>query len=179
MTQPTTQPLPDHLAPELAIVFCGINPGRTSGARGHHYAGPGNRFWPALHGAGLTPRRYRPEEGPTLPELGLGLTNLVHRTTAAAAELRTVELVAGARRLETVLLELRPRWLAVLGLGAYRVAWNEPDARVGEQPSTIGSTRVWLLPNPSGRGTHYPLPALVAELERLRKAAGLPHLSAC
>jgi len=174
-----TPTLPDHLAPGLAIVFCGINPGRTSGARGHHYAGPGNRFWPALHSAGLTPRRYRPEEDASLLELGLGLTNLVPRITAAASELACAELVAGAQRLEARLRELEPRWLAVLGLGAYRTAWNEPDARVGEQPRTIGSTRIWLLPNPSGRGTHYPLPALVDQLERLRRAAGLPRLDRC
>ncbi|HVS15052.1 MAG TPA: G/U mismatch-specific DNA glycosylase [Thermoanaerobaculia bacterium] len=170
--------LPDHLAPGLAIVLCGINPGRRSAATGHHYAGPGNRFWPALHRAGLTPRRLEPEEDATLLRYGLGLTNLAPRSTAAAAELGRAELEAGARRLARALADLRPHWLAVLGLGAYRAAFREPHAAVGPQRRTIGDTRVWLLPNPSGRGTHYPLERLAAELDALRRAAGLPRRSA-
>jgi TDG/mug DNA glycosylase family protein len=169
--------LADHLAPGLDLVFCGINPGRHSAVSGHHYAGPGNRFWPALHGAGLTPYRLAPREDASLLRYGLGLTNLVARATAAADELDRSELQAGARRLARRLSELRPRWLAVLGLGAYRSAFAEPRATVGCQPRTLGGARVWLLPNPSGRATQYPLERLIAELDALRREAGLRRLS--
>jgi double-stranded uracil-DNA glycosylase len=169
--------LPDHLRPGLAIVFCGINPGRRSAATGHHYAGPGNRFWPALHLAGLTPRQLAPEEDATIPRYGLGLTNLVDRATAAADELERGELEAGARRLARKLAAARPRWLAMLGLGAYRAALGEPSASLGPQPRTLGGAPIWLLPNPSARGTHYPTERLADELDALRRAAGLPRLS--
>jgi TDG/mug DNA glycosylase family protein len=154
----------------LAVLFCGINPGLTSAATGHHFARPGNRFWPALHGSGLTPRRLRPAEQAELLDLGLGLTNLVHRPTAAAAELTPAELTAGGQRLTRLVTELAPRLVAVVGISAYRGAFGHPKAVVGRQPELIGDRPVWVLPNPSGLNAHWQLPALTAEFARMRAA---------
>ena len=162
--------LPDVLPADgrpLRVLFCGINPGLMSAATGHHFARPGNRFWPALHLSGFTPRRLRPDEQWLLPDLGLGITNVAHRPTARAAELSATELVEGGRRLTALIGRVRPAWLAVVGVTAYRVAFAEPRAAVGRQDRTIGTTRVWLLPNPSGLNAHWTLPALVAEFGRL------------
>jgi len=164
--------LDDVLAPGLRVVFCGINPGLYTAWAGHHFARPGNRFWPALHGSGFTPRLLHPSEQRELVALGLGVTNLVARTTARADELTRAELEAGAQELRAKLRRYRPRWLAVLGAGAYRTAFERPSAGVGEQPDLLEGARVWVLPNPSGRNAHYRLPALVEEFARLRRAAG-------
>ncbi|HET6653525.1 MAG TPA: G/U mismatch-specific DNA glycosylase [Nocardioides sp.] len=164
--------LPDVLAPGLRIVFCGINPGLWSAATGHHFARPGNRFWPALHASGLTPRRLEPAEQHELLALGLGLTNVVPRATARADELTAQEYVEGGRRLVAKMEELRPGWLAVLGVTAYRTAFGDRRAQVGEQPLTIGETRVWVLPNPSGINAHWSAAALADEFTSLRRAAG-------
>jgi TDG/mug DNA glycosylase family protein len=153
--------------PGLEILFCGINPGRTSAALGHHFARPGNRFWPVLHRAGFTPKQLDPSEDGQLLVLGYGLTNLVMRTTARADELSVDELRAGARRLERELVALAPRVLAVLGVGAYRQAFGAPAAKVGKQGVALGHTAVWVLPNPSGLNAHYPMPALVAAYRQL------------
>jgi double-stranded uracil-DNA glycosylase len=147
--------VPDVVAPGLAVLFCGINPGLLTAATGHHFARPGNRFWPALHAAGFTPRRLAPAEQALLPGFGCGITNVVARATASAAELRPEELRAGARALEENLLRWRPRWLAVLGLGAYRTAFGRAGAGPGLQDHRIGGTRVWVLPNPSGLNASY------------------------
>ncbi|MDQ4009291.1 MAG: G/U mismatch-specific DNA glycosylase, partial [Actinomycetota bacterium] len=146
-TIPDVLPGPDH--PPLRVLFCGINPGLASAATGHHFARPGNRFWPALHGAGFTPRRLRPEEQDLLPSLGLGITNIASRATARADELSTAELVAGGERLRELVRDLRPAGLGVVGITAYRVAFAAPRAIVGLQPA-LGPTLVWALPNPSG-----------------------------
>ena len=164
--------VPDVIAPGLSVLFCGINPGLYSGAVGHHFARPGNRFWPALHRSGFTDRLLSPFEERELLRLGLGVTNFVTRTTAAASELSPDEIRAGAARLRRVIARYRPAWFAPLGVTAYRVAFDDPRARVGPQERTIGDTRVWLLPNPSGLNAHYQLPELVEEFARLKAAAG-------
>ena len=158
----------DLVAADLAVLFCGINPGLYSGAVGHHFARPGNRFWPALHGSGFTPRLLSPFEESELLEHGLGVTNFVMRTTATAAELTPEELEASGRRLKAKVRRLRPRWLAPLGVTAYRRAFGRPRAAVGPQEDFIATTRIWLLPNPSGLNAHYQLPALIDEFARLR-----------
>ena len=160
----------DVIAPELRVLFCGINPGLYTGATGFHFAGPGNRFWPALHRSGFTPRQYAPHEVRDLLALGLGVTNVVQRTTATAAELSPAEFIAGARRLRSRLRRYRPRVLAVLGVGAYRTGFARPLAAVGPQEETIGDTRVWVLPNPSGLNASYPLPRIVELFAALRAA---------
>jgi len=163
--------LPGPGDPPLRVLFCGINPGLVSAATGHHFARPGNRFWPALHGAGFTPRRLLPAEQGELAGLGLGVTNLVARATARADELTAAELVAGAQRLRELTARMRPSWLAVVGISAYRTAFGTPTAAVGRQPEPLGATRVWVLPNPSGLNAHYQLPDLIAEFTRLHHAA--------
>jgi TDG/mug DNA glycosylase family protein len=147
--------LPDVIAPGLAVLFCGINPGLYSAAVGHHFGRPGNRFWPTLHAAGFTPRQFFPADERELLGLGYGITNVVRRASATADELADAELVAGGKRLRTKVRKYAPRFLAVLGVGAYRVAFGKPRARVGLQDEAIGGTRVWVLPNPSGLNAHY------------------------
>ncbi len=169
--------LPDLLADGLRVVFCGINPGLWSAATGHHFARPGNRFWPALHASGFTPQLLSPGEQGLLPSLGLGLTNVVARASARADELTPEELVAGGEALRAKVDRHRPDWLAVLGVTAYRSAFGDRHAKVGPQEATLGTTRVWVLPNPSGLNAHWTPAALAGELARLREAAGLPAQS--
>ncbi|MFN2586788.1 MAG: G/U mismatch-specific DNA glycosylase [Actinomycetota bacterium] len=163
--------IPDVIAPGLDVLFCGINPGLYSGATGNHFARPGNRFWPALHLSGFTPRPLHPSEKEELLALGLGITNVVDRTTARADELTRDEVLAGGRALRLKVRRYAPRYLGVLGLGTYRVAFGAKEAAVGPQPETIGETKVWLLPNPSGLNAHYQLPELAEEFAKLRRAA--------
>ena len=165
--------IPDVIAPGLDVLFCGINPGLYSGATGNHFARPGNRFWPALHLSGFTPRQLHPSEKEELLALGLGITNVVDRTTARADELTRDDIVAGGQRLRRKVKRYAPRYLAVLGLGAYRIAFGVKGASVGPQPESMEETKVWLLPNPSGLNAHYQLPALAHEFSRLREAADL------
>ena len=152
--------VPDLLAPGLDVLFCGINPGLYSAATGHHFARPGNRFWPALHLGGFTPRQLAPHEAGELLPCGLGMTVMVRRGTATAAELSPDEYVAGGRALVRKLRKYRPRILVVLGVGAYRAAFDRPAAQLGLQPNQIADTPVWLLPNPSGLNANYQLPDL-------------------
>ncbi|KDN17926.1 G/U mismatch-specific DNA glycosylase [Amycolatopsis rifamycinica] len=163
--------IPDVIAPGLDVLFCGINPGLYSGALGQHFARPGNRFWPALHNGGFTPRRYTPDEQDKLLDLHLGITNVVARTTARADELTGDEFREGGRILTAKVLEYRPRWLAVVGITAYRTAFGFPKAQVGPQDHRIGDTRVWVLPNPSGLNAHWTPAGLAAEFARLRAAS--------
>jgi TDG/mug DNA glycosylase family protein len=163
--------IPDVLAPGLRVVFAGINPGLYSAATSHHFARPGNRFWPALHRSGFTPRQFRPDEQDQLLALGLGITNVASRATARAAELAPVELRAGALELQEKMARLRPHWLAVLGVTVYRTAFGHPDAIVGRQAAVIGPARVWVLPNPSGLNASWPTPRLVEAFRELREAA--------
>jgi double-stranded uracil-DNA glycosylase len=162
--------IPDVVAPGLRVLFCGINPGLWSAATGHHFARPGNRFWPALHLGGFTDRPLRPDEETALLGYGLGITNVVARGTARADELTVDELIAGGRAVEAKVREYRPRWLAVVGITAYRTAFHAPRSRIGRQPERIGDTGVWVLPNPSGLNAHYQLDALAAEFGKLRTA---------
>jgi TDG/mug DNA glycosylase family protein len=162
--------LRDVIAPGLAVLFCGINPGLYSAATGNHFARPGNRFWPALHGAGFTPRRFHPSEKKAFAGLGFGLTNLVGRATASADELAPAEFVAGRSRLARKVRRYRPRIVAFLGMGAYRHAFEAPAAPLGEQPDRFEGARVWVLPSPSGLNANYQLSALVAELRKLKRA---------
>ena len=164
--------IPDIIAPGLRVLFAGINPGLYSAATGYHFARPGNRFWPALHQSGFTPRQLRPSEQDRLLGLGLGITNVAPRATARAAELSSAELRAGAAVLAGKAAEFAPRWLAVVGVTAYRTAFGRPDAMVGPQPDRVAATRLWVLPNPSGLNAHYSAAALATEFARLREAAG-------
>ena len=153
---------------DLDVLFCGINPGLYTAWAGHHFARPGNRFWPCLAASGFTPRLLAPYEQADLLDLGLGITNVVNRATATAAELSRAELQQGGTRLVAFVRRWRPAYLAVLGVTAYRAAFEEPKATLGEQPRTIGTTRLWVLPNPSGLNAHYQPPALAAMFAELR-----------
>ena len=159
------------VAPGLRVLFCGINPGLYSAATGNHFARPGNRFWPALHAGGFTPRRFWPWEKDLLLEQGYGVTNLVARATASADELSPTEFIPGRRRLAAKVRRYRPRIVAFLGMGAYRHAFATPKAALGEQPERFEGARVWVLPSPSGLNANYQMGALVALLRELHKAA--------
>jgi TDG/mug DNA glycosylase family protein len=167
--------LEDVIAAGLRVLFCGINPGLMSAWTGHHFARPGNRFWPALHASGFTPRRFAPAEQREMLDLGFGITNVAERATARADELSRDELTAGGRLLTAKVETYRPDWLAVLGVTAYRVAFDDKPAQVGPQRRTVGDTRIWVLPSPSGLNAHWSPATLAAEFGRLRTAAyGLP-----
>jgi double-stranded uracil-DNA glycosylase len=154
------QPLADLVGPDLRVLFCGINPGTLSGELGLHFARRGNRFWKLLCAGGFTESVLPPAEQHILPELGVGITNLVGRVTAAASELGAAELRAGATQLEAKVGLWRPRCVAVLGLQAYRTAFLRPNAAIGRQPERLGAALLWLLPNPSGLQAHYQLPEM-------------------
>ena len=163
--------LDDLIAPDLDILFVGINPGLWSGATGFHFARPGNRFWPALHAAGLTPRVLSPAEQRELLTYGIGVVNLVPRTTATAAELASEEIRAGGVALVDKIVRFRPRKVAFLGVSTYRIAFGRPKASVGRQPERIGDSEVWVLPNPSGLNAHYQLPQLAQAYSLLRNSS--------
>lgn len=160
--------LPDVIAPDLDVLFCGINPGLYTAAVQQHFGRPGNRFWPTLHRAGLTPRLFHPSEQHELLKLGYGITNVVARATAAADELSREELLEGGRALTRKVKKYEPRVLAVVGVGAYRTAFERPKAKLGLQEETIGGTRIWVLPNPSGLNANYQADALVELFRELR-----------
>lgn len=164
--------VPDVIAPGLAVLFCGINPGLYTAAVGHHFARPGNRFWPALHAAGFTDCVLAPHEERALLDLGYGITNVAARATATADELTAEELTAGGAQLEARVRRYGPRFLAVLGIGAYRSAFARPRAALGVQVETIGATRIWILPNPSGLNAHYQAADLARLYRELGEAAG-------
>jgi TDG/mug DNA glycosylase family protein len=161
--------IPNLLAPSLRVLFCGINPGLYSGATGHHFARPGNRFWPTLHAAGFTPRLLYPWEEHELLALGYGITNVVARTTATAAELAPEEYIEGGRNLMLKVQQFRPRYLAVLGVGAYRTAFARPKAKLGRQDERMDDTVIWVLPNPSGLNAHYQRADLTRLFRELRE----------
>jgi TDG/mug DNA glycosylase family protein len=158
----------------FSVLFCGINPGLYSAATGWHFARPGNRFWPALHLSGFTPRRLAPSEQDLLPGYGLGITNLVPRATAQASELTAGELRDGGERLAEVVRAHRPGYLAVAGVTAYRSAFGRPRASIGPQTEPLGEARVFVLPNPSGLNAHWSLERITASFRSLRDMASLP-----
>jgi TDG/mug DNA glycosylase family protein len=163
--------VPDLAAPGLKVLFCGINPGLYSAATGHHFARPGNRFWPALYAGGFTDRLLSPFEERELLRYGCGIINFVERATAAADELSRQEFVEGAQRLRKKVLRYEPRILACLGVGAYRTGFDRKKATIGEQPESIGQTRLWVLPNPSGLNANYQSADLARLFRQLREAA--------
>lgn len=154
----------------MRVLFCGINPGLYTAAVGHHFARPGNRFWPALFAAGFTDRIVSPFAERELLKLGYGVTNVVMRATATADQLTLEELRSGGKRLTAKVKRYKPAFLAVLGLGAYRVAWQQPKAVVGPQEHIIGDTVVWVLPNPSGLNAHYQAQDLARVFRELKAA---------
>lgn len=162
--------VPDVIAPGLRVLFCGFNPGLYSGATGHHFSRPGNRFWPTLHRSGFTPRQLAPSEERELLDYELGITNIVERSTARASELDAGELRAGGARVIEKLGRFEPRVVAVLGVTAFRVAFGDPKAKVGPQTDTLGGIQAWVLPNPSGLNAHYQIDDLVREFGALRHA---------
>ncbi len=167
-----TQALADLVGPDLRVLFCGINPGTLSGDLGLHFARPGNRFWKLLCAGGFTESVLSPSEQHILPGLGIGITNLVSRVTAAASELNVAELRAGATQLEARVGMLRPRCVAVLGLQAYRTAFRRSKAVIGPQPEPLAAALLWLLPNPSGLQAHYQLPEMNEMFTSLFHATG-------
>ena len=164
----TEKTVRDVIAPHLRVLFCGINPGLYTAAVGHHFARPGNRFWPALHAGGFTERVLSPFEEHELLQNGYGITNVVPRTTASADQLTRAEIIAGGEQLKAKVLRYEPRVLAVLGVGAYRTAFNRPKATIGRQPETIGETILWVLPNPSGLNANYQAPELARLFRELK-----------
>ena len=160
----------DVIAPNLKLLLVGINPGLYSAATGHHFARPGNRFWPTLYASGITPRLYRPFEERELLKLGIGITNIVGRATVAADELTRDELRRGAMRLKRLIRRYRPRTVAIVGVGAYRAALAQPGAKLGKQPEKLDGADVWVLPNPSGLNAHYQPRELARLFGELREA---------
>ena len=159
----------DVIAPGLRVLFCGINPGLYSGATGHHFARPGNRFWPTIYQAGFTLRLLDPSEERELLGLGYGITNLVARATATADELSPKELIAGQRRLKAKVKRFQPQVLAVLGITAYRTAFGQKVVTLGKQPEPLLNSILWVLPNPSGLNAHYQLADLAEHFRALRQ----------
>ncbi|WP_327174442.1 G/U mismatch-specific DNA glycosylase [Streptomyces sp. NBC_01335] len=162
--------VPDVVSGGLRVLFCGINPSLMTAATSYHFAHPGNRFWPVLQLSGFTPRRLAPAEQAELSSYGLGITNVVARATARADELTAQEYRAGGRILVEKVGRLRPQWLAVVGVTAYRTAFGERHAQIGPQERTIGGARVWALPNPSGLNAHWTVGSMAEEYARLRAA---------
>jgi TDG/mug DNA glycosylase family protein len=168
--------IPDVLPAEgepFFVLFCGINPGLYSAATGWHFARPGNRFWPALHLSGFTPRQLKPSEQAELTGYGLGITNIAPRATAQAAELTAEELHDGGARLLTLVEARRPLFVGIAGITAYRTAFARPKAVIGPQPERLGSAHLWVLPNPSGLNAHKTALTLADDFRELRIAAGL------
>lgn len=160
----------DVIKPGLKVLFCGINPGLYSGAVGHHFAHPGNRFWAALYRAGFTKRLVSPFDERELLRTGCGITNIVNRATATATELTSRELIEGARRLTRKVRRYQPECVAFLGVTAYRIAFGRRHARLGRQRDQIAARPVWVLPNPSGLNAHVQLADLTRRLRALRRS---------
>ncbi len=165
------------VAPDLRVLFVGINPGLYTAAIGHHFGRPGNRFWAALHRGGFTARALSPYDERELLDLGIGITNIVNKATRVAEELSRDDLRRGGRGVERTVRRYRPTVVAVLGLGAYRLAFDRPRATIGPQDERIAGAPTWVLPNPSGRTASYQLDALERLFRRVREDAGLPDLT--
>lgn len=161
--------VPDVIAPNLHVLFCGINPSLYSAVVGHHFARPGNRFWRSLHAAGFTDRLFSPDEDQLLPALGYGITNIVDRATATADQLSAEELVWGGQNLAAKAQQYCPQMIAILGISAYRTAFKQPKAKIGEV-APLENTRLWVLPNPSGLNAHYQIKELAESYQQMRQA---------
>src|SRR2546423_13748519 len=162
--------VPDLLRANLDVLFVGINPGLYTAAVGHHFARPGNRFWPAMHKGGFTPTQLSPFDSTKLLDLNLGITNMCPRPTAMAHQLSTHELRKGAKILTRKVLRYNPRFVAIIGITSYRIAFDRKDAKLGLQPETIGHSKIWVLPNPSGLNAHYQVSDLAKLFGALKKA---------
>jgi TDG/mug DNA glycosylase family protein len=163
------QTVPDVIAPNLQVLFCGINPSLYSAVVGHHFARPGNRFWRSLHAAGFTHRLFSPAEDRALIPLGYGITNIVDRATATADQLSSEELVLGGQQLAAKARQYTPRVIAILGISAYRTAFKQPKATIGEA-AALEDARLWVLPNPSGLNAHYQIQDLAECYQQMRRA---------
>jgi TDG/mug DNA glycosylase family protein len=161
--------LPDLLAANLSVVFCGLNPGATAAAAGHHFVGRSNRFWRVLHLAGFTPTQIDPMHDASLLSFGCGLTTVVARPTAGADEIANDEYVAGGRALRRKIERYAPRSVAFLGKAAFAAIAKQRDVSWGRQSATFGGTAIWVLPNPSGRNFAFSLAALVEAYGELRR----------
>lgn len=162
--------VPDLVAPDLKLLLVGINPSLSSGATGFHFATPGNRLWPALFGAGLTARLLDPSDTRELLASGIGITNLVNRATRTAGEIGAREFLDGAHVLKSTVGSYRPKNVAILGIGAYRRAFQQSLRRLGRQPDSFGPSQLWVLPNPSGLNAHYSLADLIELFRQVREA---------
>jgi TDG/mug DNA glycosylase family protein len=162
--------LPDVIAPDLKVLFCGINPGLYTAAIGHHFGRPGNRFWPALYAAGFTDRLLSPYEEQELLMRGYGITNIVARASARADELSEEELRAGAKILERKVKQYQPECIAFLGVTAYRTSFQRPRAGLGLQPERLRDAKLWVLPSPSGLNAHHSAADLARLFGELRRA---------
>ena len=160
----------DVLAPNLSIVFCGINPGMAAAASGHNFTGHSNRFWRVLHLAGFTPERIEPADDATLLNYGYGLTTAVDRPTRSASELTRAELTEAVDALERKIERYTPRVVAFLGKAAYAAVVRRREVAWGAQKEKFGRARVWIVPNPSGLNRSYSLADLVAAYRDLRIA---------
>jgi len=165
----------DILAPGLRVVFCGINPGKSSAHTGFHFAHPGNRFWKVIYQAGFTEQQLKPEEEQRLLDTRCGITMLVERPTVQASEVELHELRTGGRDLIKKIEDYQPDALAILGKQAYEQAFSQRGVAWGKQNITIGATEVWVLPNPSGlnRATLEKLVEAYRELDQALVARGL------
>jgi len=168
-----TDPLPDIIARRLDVVFCGINPGLSAAAAGHHFVGRGNRFWRVIHLAGFTPEEIRPENDRSILQFRCGLTTVVERATARAEQLSAQEFLAAAAEFEQKITGYAPRFIAFLGKAAYAALSGQRETAWGPQPTTLGGAAVWVLPNPSGRNRAFSLDQLVGAYRALHRVAGM------
>ncbi|BDD84522.1 mismatch-specific DNA-glycosylase [Tsukamurella pulmonis] len=172
--------VPDLLGPDCRLLFSGINPGLWTAATGAHFARPGNRFYPALYAAGIVDHVIDASDGMSfadrnaLVDAGVGITNVAPRATAKASELTAAELHDGGAQLLARVADVRPRVLAVLGITAYRTAFDRPKAIPGRQPDDIADAQVWVLPNPSGLNAHETVASLARAYRAAADAAGVP-----
>jgi double-stranded uracil-DNA glycosylase len=167
--------LPDVIAPNLKVLFCGINPGLYTAAIGRHFGRPGNRFWPALYASGFTDRLLSPYEEHELLPLGYGITNIVARASARADDLTEEELRQGARNLQRKVRRYQPHFLAFLGITAYRTGFQQPQAVLGLQPEMLAEAKIWLLPSPSGLNAHHSPASLARLFSELRQVVVSEH----
>lgn len=166
-----TDTLPDIIGPGLKVVFCGINPGASAAAGGHHFIGRSNRFWRVLHLAGFTPDEMHPENDRKLLDYRCGLTTAVERATARADELSKHEIIASASKLRQKIRRYVPRYIAFLGKAAFSAISEQRDVAWGLQKEAFGDAIAWLLPNPSGLNRSFSLDDLVGAYTELRVAS--------